>query len=147
MTAVESHQTRSSGISYQELLDSDARPVPVELRWVSPMPPGPDFVPVERYTTKAFHELEVEKVWKRVWQMACREDDIPNVGDTFLYEIAHLKYIIVRVAKDRIKAYPNSCLHRGRQLVDNDCRKEELRCPRTGSLCAPPTTAVLPHHC
>lgn len=114
---------------YQQLLDHDTRPVPDILRVKSPLQGGPVEVPVENYTSKAYHDLEVEKLWKRVWQMACREEEIPNIGDTMIYEIAHLKYIIVRVAADRIKAYPNACLHRGRQLVDADCRKEELRCP------------------
>jgi len=120
------------GKFYHHVLDTDTRPVPDILRVDSPLEGGPMEVPVSHYTTREFHDLEVEKLWKRVWQMACREEEIPNVGDTYLYEIAHLKYIVVRVAKDRIKAFVNACLHRGRQLVDNGGRKGEFRCPYHG---------------
>ena len=120
---------RSSGISYQQLLDGDSRSVPAVLRLEQPIdfPPAGD-VPVERYTSRAFHDLEVERLWKRVWQMACREEEIPEVGDTAVYDIAHLSYLVVRVAPDLIKAFPNACLHRGRNLRDGDGRVSELRC-------------------
>ena len=81
---------RSAGLSYQEILDTDSRKVPGILRVQIPLPKGPTVVPAERYYSKAFHDLEVEKVWKRVWQMACHELDIPEVGDYHVYEIAHL---------------------------------------------------------
>ena len=120
---------RSPGRTYQQLLDDDSREVPAVLRLEHPIdfPPGGD-IPVERYTSRAFHDLEVERLWKRVWQMACREEDIPEVGDTVVYDIAHLSYLVVRVAPDTIKAYPNACLHRGRSLRDDDGRASELRC-------------------
>ncbi len=128
MTAVEIPQTRSDGISYQELLDLDARPAPEVLRWVSPMPPGPDFVPVERYTTPEFHRLEVERLWKRVWQMACREEDVPEVGDHITYDIAGISVLVVRTAPEKIMAFRNVCLHRGRLLKEKSGRDEDLRC-------------------
>jgi phenylpropionate dioxygenase-like ring-hydroxylating dioxygenase large terminal subunit len=86
-------------------------------------------VPAERYFSKAFHDLEVEKVWKRVWQMACHEDDIPEVGDSLPYDIAGLSFLVVRTAPDEIKAYYNACLHRGRKLKEARGKKAtELRC-------------------
>ena len=42
---------RSTGLSYQELLDTDSRGVPEVLRWQARMEPGPDFVPVSQFTT------------------------------------------------------------------------------------------------
>jgi len=120
------------GKFYDRVLDTDTRPVPEILRVDSPLQDGPVEVPTEHYTSRAFHDLEVEKLWKRTWQMACREEEIPKVGDTHLYEIAHLKFIVVRVAPDRIKAFANSCLHRGRQLVDTEGCKGQFRCPYHG---------------
>src|SRR6266852_4614698 len=40
---------------------------------------------VDRYITREAHELEKEKIWKKVWQMACREEEIPDVGDAITY--------------------------------------------------------------
>jgi phenylpropionate dioxygenase-like ring-hydroxylating dioxygenase large terminal subunit len=118
--------------TYQELLDRDSRPVPPVLRESSAADVGPRTVPVERYLSREFHELEVEKLWRRVWQMACREEDVPAVGDFVVYEIASLSALVVRTAPGRIRAYRNACLHRGRALKDRDGSCRELRCPFHG---------------
>jgi nitrite reductase/ring-hydroxylating ferredoxin subunit len=123
---------RSPGISYQELLDSDTRVVPNVLRRTSPRFLGSDDLPVERYTSRVWHELEVERLWKRVWQFACREEDIPEPGDYHVYDIATMSFLVVRTATGAIKAYRNACLHRGRRLKDYDGRCHELRCPFHG---------------
>jgi nitrite reductase/ring-hydroxylating ferredoxin subunit len=124
---------RSGGVSYRELLDQDSHPVRDILRVDAPLPPGPTRVPVERYFSQDFHDLEVEKVWKRVWQLACHQDDIPDVGDTLVYDIAHLSFLLVRSGPDEIKAFPNACLHRGRTLRDGRGKwSRELRCPFHG---------------
>lgn len=121
---------RSPGISYQDLLDADSRPenVPPVLRWQSWEFLGDADLPRERYTSREFHELEKERLWKRVWQMACREEDIPEVGDTCVYDICDLSILVVRSRADEIKAFYNACLHRGRQLREHDGNAHELRC-------------------
>ena len=91
-----------------------------------------DEVPVAQYTSSAFHDLEVEKVWKRVWQMACLEQEIPNVGDHLLYEIADISIIVVRSHPDTISAFYNSCLHRGTTLATGEGNCQEFRCPFHG---------------
>jgi nitrite reductase/ring-hydroxylating ferredoxin subunit len=132
VTTVDARPARSKGLSYQALLDTDTHPVPDVLRWDAPMRPGPTFVPVERYTSPEFHRLEVERLWKRVWQMACREEDIPVVGDHITYDIAGISMLVVRSAPDRISAFHNVCLHRGRLLKEHPGRDTELRCPFHG---------------
>ena len=64
--------------AYHKLLDQESRPVPESFRRDSPIEPGPTFVPVKRYYSREFFDLEVEKIWKRVWQMAAHEDDLPE---------------------------------------------------------------------
>jgi len=123
---------RSPGLTYQELLDADTQRVPPILRERSWREIGPVRVPIERYTSRAFHDLEVEKLWRRVWQMACREEEIPEVGDSVLYEIADQSLIVVRAAPGEIRAFHNTCLHRGRALRDCDGRVSKLRCPFHG---------------
>ena len=127
-------EARSPGISYQQLLDTDSRPenVPVVLRWQSYHFTDDTDIPVSRYTSREFHELEKEKVWNRVWQMACRSDDIAEVGDTLNYDICGQSILVVRVSENEIKAYFNACLHRGRQLREHDGNATELRCPFHG---------------
>jgi phenylpropionate dioxygenase-like ring-hydroxylating dioxygenase large terminal subunit len=131
MTA-EPGQARSRGLSYQELLDTDTHPVPDVLRMVSWEYLGQDDKPASRYTSRAFHELEKERLWSRVWQMAGRDEDLPEVGDTLVYDIAGTSILLVRTAPDEVKAYYNACLHRGRQLREAEGNVYELRCPFHG---------------
>ena len=128
MTTTEPGAARSPGISYQALLDADTHPVPDVLRLESPRYLGNADIPIERYISHEWHRKEVERLWKRVWQFACREEHIPTVGDFIVYDIADLSFVVVRTAEG-IKAYPNACLHRGRRLKDHDGHCAELRCP------------------
>ena len=128
MTSTEPGLARSPGISYQELLDTDTHPVPSVLRLESTRDGGSADISKDRYTSRAWHELEVEHLWKRVWQFACREEEIPRPGDYQLYEIAGLSFIVIRTNDGSIKAYPNACLHRGRQLKDYSGHCSEIRC-------------------
>jgi len=121
--------------AFHKLLDADTNREHIidALRRDSPLPPGPTFVPVSRYTSREHHELEKRHLWSRAWQMAAHEDDFPGVGDVVPYDIADRSYLIVRVAEDEYKAYYNACLHRGRKL--RECRArglDELRCPFHG---------------
>ena len=123
---------RSPGITYQQLLDTDKFPVPEVLRLQSPKYLGSDDIPKERYTSRQWHEREVERLWRRVWQFACREEQLADVGSHVVYDIADLSFIVVRSAPDEIKAYYNACLHRGRALKDHAGRCSEIRCPFHG---------------
>jgi phenylpropionate dioxygenase-like ring-hydroxylating dioxygenase large terminal subunit len=116
----------------QELLDAESRPVPATLRATADDDLGTAGVPRARYTSRAVHDLEVEKVWSRVWQMACREEQIPNVGDSLVYDIVGFSLIILRSAPDRIRAFYNSCLHRGTRLRSQPGSLSQLRCPFHG---------------
>ena len=119
---------RSPGLSYDDLLDMDTHTVPDVLRKRNWHFMDDADIPVARYTSREFHELEVEKVWTKVWQMACRGDDIPACGDSLVYDIAGLSILLIRQADMTIKAFFNVCLHRGRQLRDQDGNVAELRC-------------------
>ncbi len=123
---------RSPGISYQELLDNDTHEVPPVLRLEAEEYLGSADVDINHYISREFHELEFEHVWRKVWQFACREDDIPEVGDYVIYEIVRDSWLVMRTAPDEIKAYPNACLHRGRRLKDHPGQCSEIRCPYHG---------------
>lgn len=125
-------QARCPGPTAQDYLDQDSRPVPEVLRMNVNDPLGDDDIPVSRYLSPEHHQLEVERLWRRVWQMACREEEIPEVGDTQVYEIADDSLLIVRTAPGVIRAYFNACLHRGRKLRTGPGNVPEFRCPFHG---------------
>ncbi len=125
---------RGKGPSYQQLLDTDSKPVPASLRRDEPGWFGHDDIPVERYLSREWHEREKAGLWSRVWQFACREEVLTEVGDTEVYDIVDSSILLVRVAPGPtgIKAYVNSCLHRGRALRDGPGRVNDLQCPFHG---------------
>lgn len=132
MTVTDPTTARSPGLTYQQLLDTDTHPVPEVLRLESPRYLGDADIAIDRYISREWHLLERERLWKRVWQFACREEHIPHAGDHYVYDIAGMSFLVVRTETGDIKAYPNACLHRGRRLKDHDGSCSELRCPFHG---------------
>ncbi len=123
---------RSQGISYQDLINSDAVPAPAPLNLSNPFTDRSVVrVPVSRYTDRAFHELEMQRLWPRVWQMACREEEIPQTGNYIIYDIGNYSIIVVRT-NDGIKAHHNVCRHRGRRLCDHPGKASSFICPFHG---------------
>ena len=76
-----------------------------------------DLIPKERYISREFLDLEMERLWPRVWQIACREEEIPRPGDFVEYIIGDQSILVVRGADGSIGAYHNACLHRGTKLA------------------------------
>ncbi|WP_084421674.1 aromatic ring-hydroxylating oxygenase subunit alpha [Henriciella litoralis] len=123
---------RHPAISYGEVLDMESRDVPDYLREGRVVDFGPEPVAASRYFDRTFFEKEAEHVWSRTWQLACREEDIPKVGDFHIYEILGRSLIVVRSSENEIKAFYNACLHRGRKLVTQNGCKQEFKCPYHG---------------
>ena len=117
-----------SGSEYQRLLDRDSRTAPPVLRAEQAPELGTEPIPAERYTSPEWAALERRHVWPKVWQLVCREEDIPDPGDVHVYEIVGLSILVVREGSGEVRAYYNSCLHRGRRLVDQSGHVGDLRC-------------------
>ena len=86
----------------------------------------------EAYFKPEYVALEKQRLWPRVWQMACRLEELPNVGDYLTYDIADESIVVVRSAEDRLNAFYNVCQHRGRRLTKGCGTAQRLRCPFHG---------------
>jgi phenylpropionate dioxygenase-like ring-hydroxylating dioxygenase large terminal subunit len=93
----------------------------------------PELIPKERYYDETFFRLEQEHFWPRVWQMACRLEEIPEVGDWVEYRILDQSVIVVR-SSEGVKAFHNACRHRGMELVQGhgNCANTGFVCPFHG---------------
>ena len=91
-------------------------------------------VPKERYLSREFLDLEMEHVWARVWQIACREEEIPAPGDYVEYTTGDQAVLVVRSESGEINAYFNSCQHRGTRLAAGagTFPADGIRCPYHG---------------
>ncbi len=116
----------------QSLLDKESRPVPPSLRAASTVELGEADIPRDRYLSPAVHDLEVANLWSRVWQVVCREEEIPEPGDVWVHDVADTSLLVVRTEPGVVKAFHNACLHRGTQLRTGPGRVSEFRCPFHG---------------
>ena len=91
-------------------------------------------VPRERYYDREFFELEKEHLWPRVWQVACRLEEIPEPGDFVEYEICDDSVLVVRQPDRSVKAFHNACRHRATQLCKGAGRLRggQIVCPFHG---------------
>jgi choline monooxygenase len=87
-------------------------------------------IPAYRYTSGAFAALEHERLWPRVWQLACSVDHVASAGDFHELRIGPISVLVVRGADDELRAFQNACRHRGSALCEGTgAGLTELRCP------------------
>ncbi|RLA51992.1 MAG: (2Fe-2S)-binding protein [Gammaproteobacteria bacterium] len=70
------------------------------------------------FTDPEIFNLEIERIFKRTWQFALHESEIPNAGDFKTFELALEPVIAVRGKDDSIKILVNRCRHRGMQVCE-----------------------------
>ena len=109
----------------------------VEHKWSAlPVPYAievPDRVRKERYYDPDFYAMEAELVWPRVWQMACRLEEIPEAGDFAEYEILDQSVIVIRTDDLGVRAFQNVCRHRGVRVAQGrGSRRGGFVCPFHG---------------
>lgn len=131
-TSVKLGEARAPTRSVQDYLDLETRPVPAYLRDNPYRYLGSVDLPVERWIGRDFHDREFAKMWTKVWQVACFEEEIPNAGDYVTYEIGNYSFIVVRQSGGAIKALYNSCLHRATRLASGQGTATNFRCPFHG---------------
>lgn len=118
--------------TYQEILDADTRTVPAILREEGTPQLSLEGMSVEPYVSEEYFARQIEKVWLRTWQIACREEQIPNPGDFHVFDLVGKSLIIVRTDAGEIKALYNTCLHRGRKLAAHRGCRKQFECPFHG---------------
>ena len=85
-------------------------------------PSLPD-IPAGRYTDPAFLELEMTHLWRKSWLYACHIDELPAPGSFILWKKTGSPILIVRGKDDVVRAFYNTCRHRGGPLVKSPCGK------------------------
>jgi phenylpropionate dioxygenase-like ring-hydroxylating dioxygenase large terminal subunit len=86
-------------------------------------------IPAARHTDDAFFEQELEHVFGRSWLIAGRAEDAPNPGDYFTCNDLRHPVVVVRGNDSNLRAYYNTCQHRGAPVVrDAKGSARRLRC-------------------
>lgn len=82
-------------------------------------------VPAGRYTDPEFLALEMEHMWKKAWVYACHLDEIPEPGHFLLFSRLGSPILIVHGKDGVVRAFYNTCAHRGAPLVKDASGKAE----------------------
>src|SRR5215475_11575090 len=103
-------------------------PKPSEGSWTERYPElGTAPISYEDSISPEFHQLESEAIFKRAWLNVGRVEQLPRNGSYFTKELAVAKtsVVIVRDQDGQIRAFHNSCRHRGNKLVWTDFPRQE----------------------
>lgn len=98
-------------------------------RWAPPLPPS-RWVDNRLYTDPRAYDLEVERIFLKQWLFVCHESEVRNVGDYLTRTLAGSPLLIARAGDGSVRAYYNTCRHRGAQVVAERCgHAAAFRCP------------------
>src|SRR5688572_6559694 len=73
-------------------------------------------LPVWCYTSPEFFSRELEMIFKRTWAFVGREDELANPGDYLAMEMFGEPLIVLRDKQGALRAFANTCRHRGTVL-------------------------------
>jgi nitrite reductase/ring-hydroxylating ferredoxin subunit len=127
-------EARCPGLSTRDIVMADAATPAAGFMADSYQYLGDADVSYDVYLSEDYARLEEQRMWARVWQMACHLGQIPRPKDYIVYDIGRTSILIVRQDDGGVKAFINSCRHRGMQLAQSESRGHAatIRCPFHG---------------
>jgi len=87
-------------------------------------------LPNTAFTSRAFYDLEREKLFQRTWFCIGFGSDVPEPGDVAPVWFGDLSMVLVRGDDRVVRVFHNVCPHRGMRLVREPAKgKRVLACP------------------
>ena len=87
-------------------------------------------LPRELYVSDAAFEFDAQVMLKSLWLYACTVAHVKQPGDYFVFELGSNSIIIVRGKDSEVRAFWNSCRHRGSKIcLEQRGRAPRLTCP------------------
>jgi choline monooxygenase len=86
-------------------------------------------MPAFAYTSPEFYQREVERIWRKTWNFIGSADQIRNNGDYFTLNFAGMPIIVLRDHDGKMRAFANTCRHRGSELLEGKGNCKLIVCP------------------
>ncbi len=86
-------------------------------------------LPVWAYTSEAFYKREVERIFMKVWNFLGRGEQVAAPGDFFTATFAGVPLIVLRGEDGKVRAFANTCRHRGSELLEGKGNCKAIICP------------------
>ncbi len=72
------------------------------------------------YIDPEFFKVDMEQIWYRDWLFIGHDCEIPKAGNYFTAQVGAYAVVIVRGRDGQIRAFHNSCRHRGSRVCTSD---------------------------
>ena len=89
-------------------------------------------LPTSSYYSEEFYKAEVDNLFMKVWNFVGRVECVPKPGDYYTLEFAGVPVILARDQRNQVRAFANTCRHRGCQLVEGAGNSKAFVCPYHG---------------
>ena len=86
----------------------------------------------DRYYSKEFAQREWDHMWTKIWHVAGRTNELQEPGDYIVHTFMHESVICVKQDDGSMRAFYNTCQHRGQRLVEQDSFASKFTCPYHG---------------
>ena len=108
-------------------------------------------IPPDCYADDTIADFEINRIFRESWIGVGRSDMVQEYGDYIALDIAKQHLILLRDKSGVLRAFANSCRHRGARLLDGSGNCRGIRCPfhswtysLNGRLAAAPKMDILP---
>ena len=85
-------------------------------------------LPVEFYADPAIYDLEMEKIFRRAWQMVGHAQQLAKPGDYFTTELLGEPLLLTRGAQGELNGFYNVCRHRAGPPAEGCGSRKLFRC-------------------
>jgi len=79
---------------------------------------APHAMPAWIYGHPQLTKLEIDRILKPSWQIACHTSSIPKAGDYVTLQIGPESVFVMRDREGTIRGFHNVCRHRGTRIFD-----------------------------
>ncbi|MBU6266478.1 MAG: aromatic ring-hydroxylating dioxygenase subunit alpha [Sphingomonadales bacterium] len=79
-----------------------------------------DSITADRYITREWMDLENKHLWPKVWHLGGMLADLAEPGDVIRHNLGKESVIMVRQEDGSVRAFYNTCPHRGNRLILGD---------------------------
>lgn len=91
-----------------------------------------DAITDDRYYSAEFAQKEWDQLWTRIWHVAGRTAELEEPGDYVVHNFMKESVICIKQDDGSVKAFYNSCGHRGMRMVKEASSSDSISCPYHG---------------
>lgn len=89
-------------------------------------------LPPFAYHDRDFYRLEIERIFRRCWNFVGHEGRVPDAGAYATLDLAGIPVALLRDEDGIVRAFANTCRHRGAQVLEGEGRCRRMVCPYHG---------------